>query len=462
MKRKKAFYQWFVFVLFAVCAGICGCGSETAIGDTASDSAVSGNAVSDGEATLKTVSDKKEKTVREETWKYHYSTDTNLYVYDSYEDGESITQMRLDGTHEKEIVRIGVIEQFGLCYVWNGWLYYEIEGEKGDILYRVPIGKGDDGYDVVKMSEKEELVKEEEIYDVCLDSNYLTYDNGVEVVTYDLQKKEPVSEWEYPEDTTGNGGLMLFCLNGEYVCLNEGRGVFVQEQGGTEWKNCYASYQLLRKFSEIRPVQTQSSLLFIDGTEEQESCMKIMKCDGKTVQCFLTEKQIREFAETVKGVDSDGTEKCAVTGLYETNGRLYLQVEFDWYEGDDICMEYLLFSQGEDESGLHYEKELTECMQSQVRERSQKAESGCGYRNRITNDAQCAAMLNGCAYLSLYDYEKDEGRMGCYEISTGKFRWVPEEEVWYGELARAYMPDDLSEVFMPAEYRNEYVGFAGL
>lgn len=462
MKNNTTSYKLLVFLLLAVCAGICGCdsGSETATGDTASESAVSGNAVKDEAASLETVSDEKGKTVREEKWKYHYSTDTNLYVYDLDEDGDRITQVRLDGTHEKEVVRIGGIEEFGLCYVENGWLYYEIEGEKGDILYRAPLGKDDDGYDVVKMSEKEKLVKEEDIYDVCLDSNYLVYDNGVDVITYDLQKKKPVSEWEYPEDTTGNGGLMLFCLNGEYVCLNEGRGVFVQEQGNTEWKNGYASYRLLREFSEIRPVQTQNSLFFLEGTEEPESRLKIMKYDGKSVQCFLTEKQIRELAETVKGVDSAGTEECAVTGVYETDGRLYLQVEFDWYEGDDIHMEYLLFSQGEDESELHYEKELTECMQSQVKERSQKAESV--YGNRIMNDAQCVAMLNGCAYLSLYDYEKDEGRMGCYEICTGKFRWVPEEEVWYGELAWAYMPDDLSEVFMSAEYRNEYIGFAGL
>lgn len=50
------------------------------------------------------------------------------------------------------------------------------------------------------------------------------------------------------------------------------------------------------------------------------------------------------------------------------------------------------------------------------------------------NDAQCVAMLNGCAYLCLYDYENDKGRMGCYELQSGAFRWVDKVEVEFGEL----------------------------
>lgn len=79
----------------------------------------------------------------------------------------------------------------------------------------------------------------------------------------------------------------------------------------------------------------------------------------------------------------------------------------------------------------------------------------------VVNDAQCIAIMNGSAYLSLYDYEKDRGRMGCYELQTGQFRWVSEEEASHGELRYSGMYDgpeeEIKSVF-EKERDNQYIG----
>lgn len=71
-------------------------------------------------------------------------------------------------------------------------------------------------------------------------------------------------------------------------------------------------------------------------------------------------------------------------------------------------MEYMMISKGENERGsdsrLQYEKELTECMKSHVKERKGKWIVGENYDEGIhmtANDARCIGMFDGKAYLSL-------------------------------------------------------------
>ncbi len=47
------------------------------------------------------------------------------------------------------------------------------------------------------------------------------------------------------------------------------------------------------------------------------------------------------------------------------------------------------------------------------------------------------------AYLSLYDYEKDSGRLGCYELDTGKFYLITKEEAERSQLE--YLAEDMED-----------------
>lgn len=202
--------------------------------------------------------------------------------------------------------------------------------------------------------------------------------------------------------------------------------------------------------------QTSRHLFYMAYSDKKGDDVCVWKCDGREVQQFITKKQVEQAIRKAKEMDAeDKVDVCFADNVFAQDDRCYIQTELGWYDGKIYRMEYLIFSQGEDETELRYEKELTECMQSHAKSREGLWGDGKGdedlrfINHAVVNDAQCVYMLNGTAYLSLYDYEKDQGRMGCYEFATGEFRWVSEKEAAFGDLAGegAYSREDLDAVF---------------
>ena len=74
-------------------------------------------------------------------------------------------------------------------------------------------------------------------------------------------------------------------------------------------------------------------------------------------------------------------------------------------------------------------------------------------------------MINGRVYLSCYDYEKEEGRLACYDLDTAKFQWVGREEALFYELGYDGNIRDF-EVVYNTRYQdeeediNKYTGFS--
>lgn len=443
-----------------------GCGGEFAgVNRAVSEGAVSGGAVSGG-----VVSGNAEK-------KYRYSTDTNLY-YNSL-DGDVIMQARRDGTHKKEIFR-DENTMFLLEYVDENWLYYlESGGKEGDALYRIPLEKDADGYDVVKKSEKEELVRQNGFYSIFWDSRYVIYDNEEEIMKYDLLEKKVVSRQRLKElENHLEGSLWeFFRLPDCYVAVSDEGGIYAQDREGTDWRDCGDKQWINADWGKV--AQTENNVFYEaeSGQEDDSENWSIWKCDGKKAACFVTMNQLKQAVEQVRGVGSaNEVSISSVYNIYGDTDRLYLQIALSWEDGNVYRMEYLLFSQGEEEKELRYEKALTECMQSHVKSRrgkwgiwdEEKDKMATVYKeNVVVNDAQCVCILNGNAYLSLYDYEQDSGRLGCYELQSGKFRWVSKREAAYGELGGEgvyywndsydYQEEGVSTVFENEE-DNDWVG----
>lgn len=458
--------------LFAVCVSITGCGGEFAgVNRAVSGGAVSGSVVSGG--AVRENAEDSQQTVHTEVSKYPYSTDTNVY-YEDYNDKDEacIIQARFDGSHKKEIVNAGDEDEYEyyVHYVDENWLYYELETDDKNRLYRVPIKKDGDGYDTVNISGQEELIREPNIYSYGWNTGNVLLDNMEDkVIRYDLQKKKTVSEWSYADlGMDDECDLDIYQLNDYYIALTELGEVYAMESDGTQWKKCHGSEKC--DWIGINTAQTENSLFFDISSDDD-----IRKCDGKSVQVFITNEQMKQAAKKAKGMGAETQiEVCDADEMYVDGNRLYIQLELHWKEDEVYRIENLLFSQGENEAELRYEKELTECMHSYVKSRTGKLEDYAVRtplpgetlsedavvdlttrvvleEHAVINTAQCVAMLNGKAYLSLY--ENDKGRMGCYELSTGNFRWITPKEAKYGELRWMGVVDnnDINILFGPEE-----------
>ena len=461
-------------LLFAVCMGLAGCGGNVTKGDIAtrsrkgtgeweaSGSTVSGDAVS-GAAI-------REKKEEKKNVKYRYATDTDYY-YSDYDDDMRyyVMQERRDGTQTKEIVKTKKNRGCEVHYVDAGWLYY-VEECKEDVcvLYRVPIEKDAGGFDVVNLSLREELVRESGIYQSYWDDRYVVYDTDSEFVRYDIKNKKAVSRQKFEKlGMDIDDECEFFGISGGYVVLIQGKAPYVQHIGETVWRRCGKETNVCD--SGLGSVQTENAVYYL--AEEKEvweqnpwndlsfEQLSVWKCDGKTTERVLTLPQMKAAMKEAKGMGTaDELDDFGVTDMYASGGRLYVQFGLNWREDTVYRMEYVLFSIAEEGGELRYEKELTECMQSKVKSRfgEWRREEKVDEDNVAVNDARCVHILNGMAYLSLYDYKKDRGRMGCYELQSGQFRWLSEEE----ELCRELQYEGIywgTDVFDEAEY-NDYLG----
>ena len=472
MKRKNEYSivgRIIFFSLFAVCwLGLAGCGGNATYSGNATyrrgDGAVSGS------------------TVREEAAgkaeKLCYSSDTN--TYEEYEDDDyevsGIVQMRRDGTHIKKVIKIEDEEaSCNLEYVDEHWLYYEIEDMDKIVLYRVPLEKDADGYDEVKASETEELFRDSSTMMSCWSSDDVIYENEEgSIVKYDLQNKRRSGEWKESEFGSEEEKEFKFSrLKDSIIAFVQPAGVYVLAGDAATWKKC--SESPIGYAHNV--VNTGDFVFFAEDTltqKETEKQIHVWKCDGKTVKSFLTDSQMKQAVMEAKEIKEDRLlESCELIGIYAQNGRFYVQLELCWEE-DGICrFENLIFSQGENDTELRYERELVTAMQSLVKTRTGRwevwnpdtdmLEKVC--RERVTvNNARCVTMMGGKAYLSLYDYEKDRGRLGCYDLDTGELSLVTKEEAERNglEYEAEEMEDALLSVFDSQQDRNPFLNIEGL
>lgn len=442
--RGKSHRMKGLLLSLAIAAGICaGCGGEFA--DTSRSGTISGGAVSGGGVSGQAVSPENGGNGREERQNANFCTDTNLYVEREDEDGEEIdpipyvAQMRLDGSRKKKIRipdlrELISVEENGLFCIRSPW--NETEEYGLDILCRIPIEKGVDGFDVVRTDQAEEISGRERdmINSVCVDPQYIVYIIGEDVVKYDRRSKQTVSE--------ANMGLSALHVRkcGNYFVLWDGWAyneiLYYQERDGKNWKKVESGKGIYEEGAVFG-----QDVFFYEPDDDSD----IYLCDLRKAESrvFISEEQLERACTGLAGLKQ--LKFCGVRDMWYEAGRLYVQCEAAWLQGKEYHMAYFLFSQSLEETEVRYEKEITECMSSRGRTRKGKFITGPDYNWRsertavehaVINDAQCYRVINGKAFFSIYDHDKKKGQAGCYDLNTGEFRWLTKKdreyyETWY-------------------------------
>lgn len=439
------------FLVGMIASLLTGCGGEytgMGRGGAVSGAAVSGSAVSGAAVEEKGLED--EKTTKVEQNNYtSFRTDTNFYDY-CYDE---LICRRLDGTHE-EVIKIKNLEE--ILTVADGYLYYITTDEKKyDYIYRVSLQKDEDGYDKVAKETAELLVKEMydedevAIYETYADSTCIFYINSEgDVVRFDLQTKKkkivdkPVKGLDYKN--------CRFIGNGKHIVLEvENEGLFIWEAGEEKWL-ILTEHDVYDQ--DIVEWNGEDYFHCCDLEQEPDAVQEIFRVDleKRTEETFVTQEQLQQAAKEAVGLNSEKQlELLGVVNLFWEGDRLYIQTQINWTKEDQYHIGYAMFSQGQKETELRYEKSLTECMREHgiVRKGKIQADNYYGmgsqteimrekiiYEDAIFYDAWSFAIVNGKVFMYCDGFEKWKKQcIGCYELSTGEFRKLTKQNPEYWE-----------------------------
>lgn len=451
-------------LLYAALAAmlLTGCGGEHRTQTAGDKTAVSGPAVSGQVVDFA------------EAKEHPYCTDTNLYVDVAYDadntSGYRLIQRRLDATHEKEIELDGFFE---LIRLTGGYLYYETAYDPKDSdeiekcgICRVPVEKDDDGWDVIRSDKVEKLVSLKEPVEVYSpDSRYIYYeveDNNGQLTRYDLDSGEKVSMSRIPGSDDGgtmvlSGHLQIFVLTWD--------GLFMPDGEGTRWSRISDSRDIFWNLVDW----DENAFFYVAGhnnpgkkIKESEAVRKIDLAGGKERE-FIKKERLGQEAIKVLGVSEDQLDGCWITDLFCEGNRLYIQMQLNWSKNNDYCIDHFIFSQGMDETEIRYERELTECMQNHGVFNEEGKKVGGLEQSLVWNDANCYEMVNGKAFLCLYNYVEDKGHVGYYDLETGVFSWMTKKDAVYYEpcydYCKHFYSDSVSE-YLEAE--ETFAGFSGI
>ncbi|MCM1244322.1 MAG: hypothetical protein NC293_01605 [Roseburia sp.] len=433
-----------------LCAGLLavsltGCGGEyvgTPEGNAVSDSVVSGSAVKD-EGTKDLLSGN-----------YTYCNDQ--YVY--YTDVDALIGRRLD-TGEETAVKIENIED--VCYADNDWVYYtkrSREDEFWEEAWRIPLKK--DGEWRLDESAKECILQEKEGFDdpqgALCDGSYIVYITGetYQYRQYNIEKKayDKCKALENRDDYSGsvfilcNGAVFIDYVDLGLVCKRldhdavENLTLGEQEEvwgyvTATDTEIFFGSNSLLdgEPYREGSGIWRYTYL----GTAEGELHKIIERSDIETVlkeegllSCPVSKKHKHTFMEE---------------GMFVSGNRLYLQI-FIYSEDkegskEEKCRNMVVLSRENrlDQKDLRYEKQLSACLENV--DGGQKAVTkfmpGSGvafYEEEVYYQSRglLVTMLENKCLMYVEDPEKKKNRWACYDLSTGKFKYITEKDnEWY-------------------------------
>ncbi len=451
-KRKRSIC---IFVCAGLLAGLLtGCGGEyvgRTQGDVVSGSAVSGAVVSGSAVSDSVVSEKEKTTSVEKDWLFR--TDTNLYVEERHEYTDTISQRRLDGSQKKEIKIPGCTSFLGIV---GNHLYYvrtdkDKKGDSCDCVCVLPIEKDPDGFDILRTDKSEELTpagEEGHIDYYYLDPEYLIYtDRKIAevgyvgtVIKYDIKTKKKLSE------TSWDNQVVSFTRCGDYFVAYDGMNEELRYQKceDTKGKWLLLSTEGGDDGFNASLMASGQNLFFFEGCSESgEKGLYIYDLEKRENTWFVADKELLAAASEMVGQKLDlKNGGCSVTNLWYERERLYVQAELCDTRDGTYYMQYLLFSLAPGETGVQYERQMTECMQSHGTVQKGKwlaAEHYKSKKKRVAiehaqvNDAQCYRIINGKAFFSICDIKKKKRRVGCYELESGNFKWLTKKDREYYE-----------------------------
>lgn len=270
---------------------------------------------------------------------------------------------------------------------------------------------------------------------------YVNPQESGKTVKYDIQSRKEVPVEELQISSRTPEILFMDCGN-QAAALCAEIGLFVQNVEETGWKLVSDNKDLAWSW-----MAWDAAALFYTTTDtDRDFVENVWKINLKTrsEERFVSKEQLWRVAAAALGIEESGMELCAVTRLFCDGGRCYVQVQVNWPEEEIYHMEYLMFSQGEEETELRFEKALTECMRTYGTTREGKwmnydkqnkviVKKWVTKEHVLLRDAKCYCIKNGKAFLCLYDYEKGRERVGYYELESGEFHWLYPKDAEYYE-----------------------------
>lgn len=413
-------YQGRYICLVLVIAMLSGCGGNAARdGDTGTDerqNRVTGTAIS-GQAI------EPRKSKQTDTYKYC----SGQYLYREYDNG--VIQSRLDGTDEKRIrIRDDLVD---FLEVNDGWLYFYCRDcEKEDcVVVRAPIESDEDGTETLNVDREETLLKEkgdiEQIIKIEA-PNIVYLGEDYECLRYNWESGEKKQLFSAPEsesngwvETASNKNAYLSYDTGVY-CLN--------------WETGEALQVDMKKASATPESIVAENRYFLYSPYDGSVDVNVWKYDEaeNKKECIVSWEETAQIVEQEMGLDAEkDIDLLGVTDLFYENERLYVQMQMNWWEGENYRWEYVLFSKELDaDAVLRYEKELTECLRKHSgSERRTWKEDGKKFPLSV-DSSQCEQMIEGKAFLSLGN-EPGKAKLGCFELATGEFKIVGKNELEY-------------------------------
>lgn len=459
--------------LLILCLGVLslgGCGGEYA--SISGDRAASGGAVSGGTVSGQAVEGKQGKA---EDSCPSFCTDTNWYWLNWNGEDDYIVQSRRDGTGRKTIKFENVDQLISVredaLYVttseWNGEDEFVAEP-----IWRIPLEKDEKGFDrvLVKNAEKIEANIGAEVYSYAMVSNTLYYFRdaspsedmeveALELAALDLDtgNKKIVDLPDVGSKIYDDDVSLSSCGDRIFMFLDE-VGVFVRNHKEGEWRKLADCGEVFVSF--YRTVTwNQDTFYYVEGfMEEDGTSRQIHKydLDRGTDSLLVSRKQLKKAVEAAEELDLDKNklDDFEVVDLFCQADRLYIQVQANWYQGGEYHMAHQMFSQGQGEPDLRYEKELTACMGSYGEGRGEivydprmlissshvpdNLPKPKKVKNAVWNMSKCCQIQNGKAFLRFHEEDTDEDqdslRFGSYDLETGEFCWLTPEDEGYFEL----------------------------
>lgn len=405
-----------------------------------------------------------------------FCTDTNWYWVDWNGEDDKIVQCRRDGSCRKTIKfqnleKLISVREDALYVVTVEWGYDD--ELVTDSIWRIPLKKDAMGFDQVQVKDAERIAVEtnpgEEDYTgididvLSMDSRTfyytITHSGSTKLVTLDLDTgNKKMSDLPVGKSETWDDEISLFPCNDRIFLLWDWVGVYVRDHDEEDWRKLAYCREDFRYFD--RTVAWSEDTFYyvegfmgVDGTSKQ-----IHKYDmeRRTDRLLVSMEQLKKAVVAAEGMDSDKNklDEFEVVNLFSQADRLYMQVQVNWYQGEEYHMACQMFSQGQGEPDLRYEKELTSCMRSYGEGRgeivydpgmlisSSHAQDNLPkpkkVKNAVWNMSKCCRIQNGKAFLRFHEEDTDEDqdslRFGSYDLDTGEFCWLTPEDEEYFEL----------------------------
>ncbi len=459
----------FMALALTMTLSLSACGVNTATGGKGSEAsgsavsgaaAISGSAVSEERGTDVGRTSFSEKALWNSTNYYEEYESDDADSIDADTDLEGLTQYNRNGKKVQDIIFAQSYEEEGE----HNWLFleenklifsvYDYVGETDKevvTFYELPLYKGKDGNDVVEPEKKQKLFEIEDAYDeIYVDSRYIigAGEHNKKIFRYERESGKLV--WEEPLKPKKGESISLEIMDQSlgtqeiYVTVHKEPAsgdhvdnLYCQNLDTMEWKElieepegdiCYIYYDAVHVSDRVALLCAVESHGPSTKEDEMRNVYYLRNIENDTAERVASGELCRELLIKEKAAGEQELKMCDMGGLLSedilydyrgySDGKIYLDAVIETQEQSTTLARRAVFSVGEEDGILRYEKKLSEHMWELGTYKHIK-EPGDENHVMRANLAQCFVKDQE----ALITYETKEGvKAVLYNLTTGEDR----------------------------------------